>query len=440
MPWGTWREIGVNVVSDFVYWLLVTLFGLLFLGVHQLSKRRMLLRFFGLKESRPRLRVYLSNLDVLSGGAKDFRGERAEYAGPATPESELEIIPPLTQLFAHPILDQLGIVRELLGKRFWVFRKLEPSFELSPFDQAGIQFDNIVSAGSSRYNSVTDYYQTEYDPTVILDHDLAHDRERCIVINYGARRGQPIPVARGRDMGILARVYDPHHDTVVFIGAGFHINGTLGAIRYLIDHWQELAKEYERVESWAICLDFPRPSYDPRGYLRPTVITRVPQPERRQSLLDRFLRRRQRSKEVEMAHLRDAFYRFLRGQQSYKEVQVNDLRDIVELREVDSAEQVNELLASGWSLLLICSPRASNDSGTQRPLYVLGKGTPQSRARPTTDTASGASAGFGWECLQSAASTGAPTETQPWTTGREFPCSGGSLAGLPAEHEDRNAN
>jgi len=286
-----WSEVAVNVFSDLVYTLCLALLGLLFLGIIQLSKWKRLLGVFGLKKNRPRLRVYLSNLDVLLGGARDFRGVCRRYEGSAVSGPELGVIDQLTRLLAHSILDQLGIVREWLGERYWIFRKPELVFQLSPLDPDEIQFDSIISVGSSGYNSVTDYYQNEYNPTMILDHEAANDPDRCIVINYGERRGQFIPIAPGRDMGVLAKVYDCHHDTVVFIGAGFNINGSLGAIRYLIDHWQELAKGYQGVASWAVCLDFPHPNYDAQGYLRPTVVTRVPEPEKRRSFLNRLLGR-----------------------------------------------------------------------------------------------------------------------------------------------------
>jgi hypothetical protein len=286
-----WSDVLVNVFSDFVYTLCAFFIVFLFWLVFQVSKWKKLLRFFGLKKNRPRLRVYLSNLYVLAGGAKDFRGERRRYEGSAVSEPELGVIDQLSRLLAHSILDQLGIVREWLGERYWIFRKPELVFQLSPLDPDEIQFDSIISVGSSGYNSVTDYYQNEYNPTMILDHEAANDPNRCIVINYGERRGQFIPIAPGRDMGVLAKVYDCHHDTVVFIGAGFNVNGSLGAIRYLIDHWQELAKSYQDVVSWAVCLDFPHPNYDAQGYLRPTVVTRVPEPEKRRSFLDRLLGR-----------------------------------------------------------------------------------------------------------------------------------------------------
>jgi len=287
-----WRDdVLINVFSDFVYTLCAFFIAFLFWLVFRVSKWRKLLMFFGLKKNRPRLRVYLSNLDVPPRCAKDFRGVRRMYAGSAAPEPELGVIDQLTRLFAHSILDQLGIVREWLGERYWIFRKPELVFQLSPLDPDEIQFDSIVSVGSSGYNSVTDYYQNEYNPTVILDHDAANARTQCIVINYGDRGGQFIPIAPGRDMGVLAKVYDCHHDAVVFIGAGFNVNGTLGAIRYLIDHWQDLAKGYQNTVSWSICLDFPHPNHDPQGYLRPTVVTRVPEPEKRRSFLDRLLRR-----------------------------------------------------------------------------------------------------------------------------------------------------
>jgi len=49
-----------------------------------------------------------------------------------------------------------------------------------------------------------------------------------------------------------------------------------------------------------------------------------------------------------------------------------DLREIEEVKEVDSAKRVNELLAEGW-VLLNTYREASSGSADQRLIYVLGR-------------------------------------------------------------------
>jgi hypothetical protein len=61
-----------------------------------------------------------------------------------------------------------------------------------------------------------------------------------------------------------------------------------------------------------------------------------------------------------------------------------DLREIEEVKEVDSAKEVNELLAEGW-VLLNTYRKAPSGSAEQRMIYVLGREAPSPRTRGTTD-------------------------------------------------------
>jgi hypothetical protein len=69
-----------------------------------------------------------------------------------------------------------------------------------------------------------------------------------------------------------------------------------------------------------------------------------------------------------------------------------DLREIVEVKEVDSAKEVNELLVEGW-ILLNTYRKASSDSDDQRLIYVLGREALSPRIPVTTSDVPGPSGG-----------------------------------------------
>src|SRR5213595_1703928 len=88
-----------NVVSDFITVVILTLTGIL---AYRFSRRRQLLRFFGCAKTR-KLRLYLSNLDIIFGGAIDPSGLPRGYRGPSTPGYELPFIPAVYGLFLAPV-------------------------------------------------------------------------------------------------------------------------------------------------------------------------------------------------------------------------------------------------------------------------------------------------------------------------------------------------
>jgi len=62
-----------------------------------------------------------------------------------------------------------------------------------------------------------------------------------------------------------------------FLAHGWGVNGTRGAVRYLVEHWQELHRKHG-TEEFALCLQFPTVAEDPQGYLaKPGVLLEFPE-------------------------------------------------------------------------------------------------------------------------------------------------------------------
>jgi hypothetical protein len=110
------------------------------------------------------------------------------------------------------------------------------------------------------------------------------------------------------------------------------------------------------------------------------------------------------------------------------------LREIVEVKEIDSAKEVNELLAEGW-VLLNTYRKASGDSDDQRLIYVLGREALSPGANVTIDVP-GPSGGSmeGWPISNS----GSPASIRPRRRKPRYkgPYTGGTLEPCFIEYED----
>ena len=271
-------DVFANVVGDIISALLFAMMGLIVAAVVLLSPRRKLFAFFGIRREKPLLRVYVSTLKIVPGadektkryicGAADFRGIVRSYDGLAIPEYEFLATEPLNRVFSSQLIANLPkALREWLEARFWVFHDVEPIMELSPMKEEELQFDNLILLGSGGYNLATQWYQDKYEPKIAFGNPMR--------INYGVDKGREISY-RGSDMAVLEKIIDQEHETVVFISQGWNINGTRGALLFLVQYWDKLYDAYGEDE-FALCIQFPHHRMDPEGYRKPRVVASVPQ-------------------------------------------------------------------------------------------------------------------------------------------------------------------
>jgi hypothetical protein len=267
-------DLVINVSGDLIATALIVIVGFGLAVIAFWGPRRKLLRFFGVRPLKASLRIYASNLDIVPGGARDFRGTPRSYQGAAIPEYEFLAVEPVARLFYSRLLENFPVEwRERLEQRFWNLHNVRPILTLSPLNEQDIEFDNLISLGSSGYNVVTDYYERHHKMKIHFD---VSDMQSPFKIRDGKRKGEAIPLTQGLDMSILEKIRDVNHGTVVFISAGWDINGTRGALQFLVNNWEPLERVFGD-EEFAICLHFPHRSVDPDGYRKPQVILSIPE-------------------------------------------------------------------------------------------------------------------------------------------------------------------
>jgi hypothetical protein len=261
-------------IAPYTIGIILTLFSLIIFG---LSKQRKLLGFLGVDERSRRVIVYLSSLLIPHGCALGFDRQPRSYQGIAIPTGELSIGTPLSRaLTIDPFESIPPVFRKRLQEKNALFRQTKVDVYASPMDEREIDFStrSIITDGSQGYNVVTNY---------CIRHNLGQlqitDDGKTIRIVKGKHQGEIIsPPSNKHDIAILERIVDrSRNDTTIIIGAGLGVVGTTGAIQYLMDHWQELNKNYGNKE-FALVLQFgPSGILPPEELLKGSVVRRLPE-------------------------------------------------------------------------------------------------------------------------------------------------------------------
>ena len=241
------KNVFQGFVGNFYFWVCLGFLG------SALFNRRKVYKLLGLNKHK-KITIYFSNTKVKN--AIDTDGNHNVYSGNAIPQNEALEIPGLATL--------LGIDHGFLLRffKFWTFQKIIFSFELSPENKIQAEADklsNLISIGGPGYNWMTRYFldanktklKFKFSPVDIKIVDSSNNELAIASSDY--------------DYGILEKFYDNSRSVV--IAAGFHINGTRGALYYLINPWRELP-----TGEFALLIKFPNPSKDGEGYKKPLEV------------------------------------------------------------------------------------------------------------------------------------------------------------------------
>jgi hypothetical protein len=196
--------------------------------IYRITRRRRLLRFFGCT-SNHRIRLYLSNLDIALGGARDPSGQIRTFHGSAAPGHELPFIPALYQLFLAPVP---GLSTQPGWWRALAMRDVDINVSPSPRSAQAIDDSaTLITVGSVGYNTVSAEVEKNFKPSVQL-------------LPEGAAISPDKVRYEGIDYAILAKCRHPSRKQWAFYAAGPTRIGTTSAFQYLIQNWSALRKEF----------------------------------------------------------------------------------------------------------------------------------------------------------------------------------------------------
>lgn len=229
-------DLGTNVLAEFVALVLLVVAGWI---LYSLTRRRRLLRFFGILSSR-RIVVYLSHLQIVAGGALDIMGIPRSYEGTAVAFGEMAVGSQFRDLFNYfvpSLSENPGFLSQLL------ISDVQVQVLASPLNQQQVErATSFITLGSPFYSAASAFAETSGSQAKF---DLA--APTIIVAGIA-------PVAH-TDYGFVERIIDSNRRSV-FYAAGLPELGTIGAANYLAEQWSQLSKKYGNDRNFLVMLEF----------------------------------------------------------------------------------------------------------------------------------------------------------------------------------------
>lgn len=256
-----------NVLANVAFWLV----GGVIIGIALGVKRRRMHRFFGITQHKP-LIVYLSSLFIERNSIKGRDNLPSEYQGIVIVDYEFQVISRITTLFNSSFIDRTPDMFSGLIDSLWLTKRPIVEFSPCPINKSDLRFQNIICVGGPQFNTASEYYLRTAKPYFTFER--ANNTWR-VKISRGSRTDEYIKIDSNHDIGLLQRIKDIEHNTIVFIAAGVDINGTRAAIEYLYHHWDRLIREYEDDE-FGVCLRCPLFEVDQEGYAHYDVLLKLP--------------------------------------------------------------------------------------------------------------------------------------------------------------------
>lgn len=231
------REIGVNILADFVFLVLVGLFAWL---AYVPTRRSRLLKFFGVATSR-RIVVYLSNLRIMQGGAIGLDGQPRSYQGTAVPLMEMSVASRFRGLFGLPfpaLTDRPGVVSKLL------LSDVQVELLAAPIQESDLEGDvSLVTLGSPGYNGASRFAERVLNSQARFQSDMTAMQVQDATITDGT-------------YGFVERIIDEQGNRNVFYAAGLSELGTMGAAYFLAAEWARLYRKYKDDRAFVVMLRF----------------------------------------------------------------------------------------------------------------------------------------------------------------------------------------
>jgi hypothetical protein len=227
----------INVASEFIAFALLIFLAWL---IYHLTKRRKLLKFFNLTESK-RLVVYLSHLRIVSGGALGIDNVPRSFGESAIPLTEVRLISLFQRLFNFviPGVDNLpGFLKFLL------ISDIDVSIIPSPLTTGEIERSaTFISIGSPGYNIASTHIENSFST-----HGSFTNQNSEISISG-------IPPMNNTRYAFIQRVFDQSTKQMGFYLAGMSSLGTYGATVFLAKRWKYLAKKFKGTQPFCIVIN-----------------------------------------------------------------------------------------------------------------------------------------------------------------------------------------
>lgn len=276
-------NVAINIIANFVSWLMLGTVAIVALLWSIRSRRRALFRFFGINPAQPTLTAYLTSLNVQPGGAKRVDGQVSKiWEGQVISATSLQNTVTIPPIFVAPTDTLPPFVRRWLSSSQYSFEPVQIVFKPSPLSMSGVSEGPLLCLTTPNYN-LASKYALDLDTSYV---ELAS--EYRLRIKRGNLLGRYIEPSEGSvsagdgniqrpayDLALVSRITDPLKKRTIIYAAGFGSNGSRSAQLYLVDHWRELDKRFG-TQDFAVILECPNRRHDPEGYKLMRIVQLLP--------------------------------------------------------------------------------------------------------------------------------------------------------------------
>lgn len=295
----SWCSIAENVFSDFVFLFLTILAGWC---LFRFTRRKRLLKFFGINESR-RIAIYLSELKLEQGDASGIDNRFYSYTGSAVAFGEMQSANRFRDLFNY-FLPSLSDVPNFLSKL--LISDVHVQLQHSPASAGEIEYStSLITFGSPAYNLASKFVEGKLHSKAQfgLQKMALPDSDRTAnlgIMGLVDTRDSPSPIPSGTPIpenrfelplkplqwtnqtiinvegvpplhestyGFIERIIDHENKRSVFYVAGISELSTVGAANFLMTEWGKLQQKFGNDKNFLVMLKF-----EPNDYRRWTKI------------------------------------------------------------------------------------------------------------------------------------------------------------------------
>jgi len=266
-------DVTVNVVANLIAAAIVVLASSAIVYWGFVRRHRRFLRFFGVTERNPALSIYVSRLEVQPGGAIGFTATRRGYFGPAIARNEYRAALLVRDALRVRFIGRLPRgIQDWLREQSVTLRDLDPQIDVSPTTVDDIPPDNLISLGGELYNLVTKHFWTRESVRFYFEKDS--NNANVLKVRQPGVTDIEIPRTQlNRELAALACVRLP--ERVVIICVGSDSSATYGCVKYLMDKWSILDKQYGQ-DDFGMCLAFPEQHKNSERTVEPEVVYAYP--------------------------------------------------------------------------------------------------------------------------------------------------------------------
>jgi hypothetical protein len=267
---GFWGDVGTNLVASLLYTALLAL-GVIGVSAFLLSKqRKQLFGVLTLDARAPVLRIYLSRLDVLSGGSQGTDGRLATgFVGPALMQLEYQGGREICRLLEEPFLEVLpDVIRRTLEGRGRYLADVDVHIDVSPPPEGRRPpqergTDAVVLLGSDVYSPVVrDVYRQNCSFIKLVSERTQEDFDASrgdhgdptFAIRMDRKWHKIEARSAGRELGTIQRVTLPSGRRVLMC-AGLSASATRGSAEYFARHWSVLDEQFD-TDDFLVVLSF----------------------------------------------------------------------------------------------------------------------------------------------------------------------------------------